>query len=136
MSAPDPQFQSADRMIVRIGVGITLIAFTTAVVLHFVRGDAPLVISNVLPLAWNFREVAPMMAQVFQWDAFAIGQLSCLILVAIPVARVIAATFYLAIRREWIIAVIGTAIVVILATTAVIDLAARNDSTAQKIEQR
>lgn len=122
MSAPDPTFQTADRIIVRIGVAIALVIFAIAIALHVMHGNTPFDVSTVVPLPEKMRAAGPMLQQVGQANAFAIGQLACLILIVIPIARVIAGSCYLASRREWIIALIGVAIVAILVTTASIDL--------------
>ena len=122
MKPPDPEFQRIDRVVVRIGVGCTLLLFFVAVLIWFTSKPTPVTTDSLARLPESMRSVEGAIAEIRDGKAGGFGLAACIALVMTPLARSVGAALYLHGRRERAMTLIALAIVALLALTLMIDL--------------
>ncbi|MSR29433.1 MAG: DUF1634 domain-containing protein [Phycisphaerales bacterium] len=122
MNLPDPAFHRVDRAIVWLGLSLCVALFALSVFIDLAGPSAGMTVESIAGEPPGMRSIESALHDSLEGVPLAIALSACIALVLIPMARVTAATMYLAFRREWIMALIAAAIVAILVTTFVLDL--------------
>ncbi len=122
MITNDGSFLRADRRITRIGIVLALVVFAIAAALSLREGSPTILATSLEALPPSMRSVEDAWAQALDGTPMAAAMLACLVMIAIPIARVIGALVHLCQQRQWSIALIAAIILGFILSTFFIDL--------------